>query len=103
MDRKNKYESKFIRKSLRFTQKEYNYIQKQMAKTDECFTHYVKRIVIKKTTRVPSYQKAKLDLAYAVNRIGNNINQLAKIAHQTGDTPTLEILVRIENQLQELK
>ena len=103
MNRKEKYESKFIRKSLRFTQKEYKHIQKQMLKTNECFTHYVKRKVINKITRVPSYQKAKLDLAYAVNRIGNNINQLAKISHQTGDAPNLEILVRIENQLQELK
>jgi hypothetical protein len=103
MNRKKKYDAKFIRKSLRFTQKEYKHIQKQMIKTNECFTHYVKRIVIKKVTRVPSYLKAKLDLAYAVNRIGNNINQLAKIAHQTGSTPSLELLVRIENQLQELK
>ena len=103
MTRKQKYESKFIKKSIRFTEKQYTHIEKQMAKTDECFTHYAHRILIKKVTRVPSYQKAKQNISYELNKIGNNLNQLAKIAHQTGNTPSLELLSRIEQQLKNIK
>jgi hypothetical protein len=103
MNRKQKYESKFIKKSIRFTSKQYKHIEKQMTKTDECFTHYAHRILINKVTRVPSYLKAKQRISYELNKIGNNLNQLAKIAHQNGNIQTLQVFERIANQLKNIK
>ncbi len=103
MNRKKKYDAKFIRKSLRFTQKQYEHIEKQMKKTGENFTQYAHRIIVNKTTRVPIYQRAKIEVAHQINKIGNNLNQLAKIAHQTGNIQALSVFERIEQQLKELK
>lgn len=103
MTRKQKYESKFIKKSLRFTDKQYKHIEKQMAKTDECFTHYAHRILIKKVTRVPAYLKAKQKISYELNKIGNNLNQLAKIANQNKNIQALVVFERIEQQLKKIK
>ncbi|HEL1566216.1 TPA: plasmid mobilization relaxosome protein MobC [Streptococcus suis] len=41
------------------------------------------------------------DLVVQIRRIGNNINQITKVAHQTGDV-TMEQVMEVENQVLEL-
>lgn len=41
------------------------------------------------------------DLVVQIRRIGNNINQITKVAHQTGDV-TMEQVTEVENQVLEL-
>lgn len=103
MNSKQEYELKRKRLSFRVTYSEFDYIKKQMNKNDETITEYIRRIVVNKTTRVPSYMRAKLKVAYELNKIGNNINQLAKIAHTNGDLPTLLQLEKIEKELERIK
>lgn len=103
LNRKQKYEQKFKMISFRVTHKEFEHIKKQIDKNDEKITQYIKRVVVNKKTRVPTYMKVKLKVSYELNRIGNNLNQLAKLANSYGDLPTLEQLHKIEKELQRIK
>ena len=48
LDRKIKYENKFIKKSIRFTNEEFELIETERAKTNLDFTNYAKKSIMKK-------------------------------------------------------
>ena len=80
MDRKKKYDEKFIRKTIRFTPDEFEKIEEQRIKTNLDFTSFCKSAILKKKVKTKEEENFNRDLIYQVNKIGVNLNQ---IAHKT--------------------
>lgn len=101
MKKDKKYDSKFIRKTIRFTPEEYQKIQIQLKSLNIDFTKFAKNAIINHKITIP----IQMDLIYELNRIGNNLNQIAKsINSGSGEKiPVLTQLVEIEKQLQKLQ
>ena len=97
-----KYDSRFIRKTLRFSSDEYAQIEAQLTTLGVNFTNFAKHAIINHKITIP----IQMDLIYELNRIGNNLNQIAKSMHTMDNKhkiPVLTQLVEIEKQLQKLQ
>ena len=97
-----KYDSRFIRKSLRFSPDEYAKVEAQLTSLGVNFTNFAKHAIINHKITIP----IQMDLIYELNRIGNNLNQIAKSMHTMDSKhkiPVLTQLVEIEKQLQKLQ
>ena len=97
-----KYDSRFIRKTLRFSSDEYAQIEAQLTTLGVNFTNFAKHAIINHKITIP----IQMDLIYELNRIGNNLNQIAKSMHTMDNKhkiPMLTQLVEIEKQLQKLQ
>ena len=94
-----KYDSRFIRKSLRFSPDEYAKVETQLTTLGVNFTNFAKNAIIHHQITIP----IQMDLIYELNRIGNNINQIAKSVNSGEKIPVLTQLVEIEKQLQKLQ
>jgi hypothetical protein len=94
-----KYDSKFIRKSLRFSSSEYEQIESQLTTLGVSFTQFAKHAIINHQITIP----IQMDLIYELNRIGNNLNQIAKSVNSKQKIAVLTQLVEIEKQLQKLQ
>ncbi len=103
MDRKKKYDEKFIRKTIRFTPDEYEKIEEQREKTNLDFTSFCKSAILKKRVKTKEEENFKRDLIYQINKIGVNLNQIARAVNQKDRVAVLTELVEIEKQLRELK
>ena len=94
------YNKNFIRKSLRFTHEEWEKIEQQLKVSDIDFTTFSKNALLKHKIKFPSVQR----YLFEVNRIGNNLNQIARSLN-SGDAltaSTLYTLISIEKKLKEL-
>ncbi len=97
-----KYDSKFIRKTLRFSYDEYAKVEAQLTTLGVTFTQFAKHAIINHKITIP----IQMDLIYELNRIGNNLNQIAKsmhTMHPKHKVTMLTQLVEIEKQLQKLQ
>lgn len=97
-----KYDSRFIRKTLRFSSDEYAQIESQLTTLGVNFTNFAKNAIINHKITIP----IQMDLIYELNRIGNNLNQIAKSMHTMDNkhkSTVLAQLVEIEKQLQKLQ
>lgn len=103
MDRKKKYDEKFIRKTLRFTPAEFEKVEIERAKTNLDFTNYCKSAILKKKVKTKEEEDFNKDLIYQINKIGINLNQIARAVNQKDRVAVLTELVEIEKQLRELK
>ena len=103
MDRKKKYDEKFIRKTIRFTPDEYEKIEEQRAKTNLDFTSFCKSAILKKKVKTKEEEFFNQDLIYQINKIGVNLNQIARAVNQKDKIAILTELVEIEKQLRELR
>ena len=99
LDRKKKYESKFIKKSIRFTNDEFEKVEEQRAKTNLDFTSFCKSAILKKKVVTKLEEDFNRDLIYQVNKIGINLNQIARAINQKDKVSVLTELVEIEKQL----
>ena len=99
MDRKTKYDNKFIRKSIRFTPLEIEEIEKQRLKTNLNFSEFVR----KSSSKIKIISKLDQDLIYEVNKIGNNLNQIARAVNGKDKVSVLTELIEIEKQLKALR
>ena len=72
-----KYDSRFIRKTLRFSTDEYAQIESQLTTLGVNFTNFAKNAIINHKITIP----IQMDLIYELNRIGNNLNKIAKSMH----------------------
>ena len=99
MDRKKKYDDKFVRKTLRFTPDEFEKIETERAKTNLDFTNFCKSAILKKRVKTREEENFNRDLIYQVNKIGINLNQIAKAVNQKDRVTVLTELVEIEKQL----
>ena len=97
-----KYDSRFIRKTLRFSTDEYAQIESQLTTLGVNFTNFAKNAIINHKITIP----IQMDLIYELNRIGNNLNQIAKSMHTMDNKHKITVLaqlVEIEKQLQKLQ
>lgn len=94
-----KYDSRFIRKSLRFSPDEYAKVEARLTTLGVNFTNFAKNAIINHRITIP----IQMDLIYELNRIGNNLNQISKSIHSGEKIPVLIQLVEIEKQLQKLQ
>ena len=103
MDRKKKYDDKFIKKSIRFTPDEFEKVEIERAKTNLDFTNFCKSAILKKRVKTKDEENFNRDLIYQVNKIGINLNQIARAVNQKDKIAILTELVEIEKQLRELR
>ena len=103
MDRKKKFDDKFVRKTLRFTPDEFAKIEEQREKTNLDFTNFCKSAILKKRVKTKDEENCNRDLIYQLNKIGININQIARAVNQKDRVAVLTELVEIEKQLRELR
>ena len=101
MDRKKKYDDKFVRKTLRFTPDEFAKIEEQREKTNLDFTNYAKKAIMNKRVIAKVEEDFTRALIYELNKIGNNINQIAK-GVKTDKVQVLQELIKIEKHLKDL-
>ncbi|MDX9742641.1 MAG: plasmid mobilization relaxosome protein MobC [Arcobacteraceae bacterium] len=94
-----KYDSRFIRKTLRFSPDEYAKVETQLKTLGVNFTNFAKNAIIHHQITIP----IQMDLIYELNRIGNNLNQIAKSINSKEKIPVLTQLIAIEKQLQKLQ
>lgn len=102
MDRKKKYDDKFIKKTLRFTPDEFEKVEIERAKTNLDFTNFCKSAILKKRVKTKDEENFNRDLLYQVNKIGVNLNQIARAVNQKDKIAILTELVEIEKQLRAL-
>ena len=99
MDRKKKYDDKFIKKSIRFTPDEFEKVEIERAKTNLDFTNFCKSAILKKRVKTKDEENFNRDLIYQINKIGINLNQIARAVNQKDRVAVLTELVEIEKQL----
>ena len=102
MDRKKKYDDKFVRKTLRFTPLEFEKVEIERAKTNLDFTNFCKSAILKKRVKTKDEENFNQDLIYQINKIGINLNQIARAVNQKDRVAVLTELVEIEKQLRAL-
>ena len=102
MDRKKKYDEKFIRKTIRFTPLEFEKIEEQRIKTNLDFTSFCKSAIFKRKIKTSIEEDFNRDLIYQINKIGINLNQIARAVNQKDRVAILTELVEIEKQLRAL-
>ena len=99
MDRKKKYDDKFIKKTIRFTPDEFEKVEIERAKTNLDFTNFCKSAILKKRVKTKDEENFNRDLIYQINKIGINLNQIARAVNQKDRVAVLTELVEIEKQL----
>ncbi len=102
MDRKKKYDDKFIKKTIRFTPDEFEKVEIERAKTNLDFTNFCKSAILKKRVKTKDEENFNRDLIYQINKIGINLNQIARAVNQKDRVAVLTELVEIEKQLRVL-
>ena len=87
-----------ITKSLRFSLAEYEQVISELEKTNLSFSSFTRNLLLKKKIN------SKLDdlLIKEINRIGNNLNQIARAVNKQERINVLSELVKIEQSIKEL-
>lgn len=100
--RKPENERKTVVRAVRFTEDEFQKIEKELTKLNTSFSNYARASILK--TKVKFTPKIKSELIFEINKIGNNLNQIAKLANEKKaiDTNTLKVMFDIQKQLNEL-
>lgn len=89
-------------KKVRFNETELAYLEKKIeASPFNNFQNYARILLLTKEITLVDYSGLR-QLNGEINRIGNNINQLAKFAHQFDDISKQDVLNLID-ALQEIK
>lgn len=92
--------AKEIRKTIRFSEDEYSKIQELMSEHKLTFAEFARASILKKKVKT----NLTKDLLFEINRVGNNLNQIAKKVNSGTDRKNLLIeLIAIKNQMQEIK
>ena len=87
-----------ITKSLRFSLAEYESINAELEKTNLSFSSFTRNLLLKKKVN------SKIDdlLLKEINKIGNNLNQIARAVNKQERINVLSELVKIEQSIKEL-
>ena len=97
-NRKKKYDNKFVRKTIRFSENEWKSIEEKLTKSETTFTEFARSAILRKKLKLP----IEKELIYELNRIGNNLNQIAKAVNSKNDkiqilTELIEIEKAVKN------
>lgn len=87
-----------ITKSLRFSLSEYESINLELEKTNLSFSSFTRNLLLKKKINSKTDDKLILE----INRIGNNLNQIARAVNKQERINVLSELVKIEQSIKEL-
>ena len=87
-----------ITKSLRFSLAEYESINLELEKTNLSFSSFTRNLLLKKKINSKTDDKLILE----INRIGNNLNQIARAVNKQERINVLSELVKIEQNIKEL-
>ena len=90
------------RVTIRFTDDEYNKVYSSAQELGISLSDYIRRKATGNRERISS--KCNKELLYEMNRIGNNLNQIAKHCNinKSVDKLVLKSLVEIEKKLNDL-
>lgn len=90
---------KNIRKTLRFSEDEFVMIQQKLDLANITFSDFARSAILKKKIKLP----IEKELIYELNKIGNNLNQIARAVNKNEKISVLTELVEIEKVLKDLK
>lgn len=90
------------RVTIRFSDDEYELLKQKADDFDITLSNYIRKKALGNRERITN--KCTKELLYHINRIGNNLNQIAKQCNinQSVDKLVLKELVEIERQLNKL-
>jgi len=92
---------KIIRKTLRFSVEEFAKIEQIIDEHKLTFSDFSRSAILKKKVN----SKLRVDMIYQIQRVGNNLNQIAKVLNQKkSEISNIEImrkLIDIENSIKE--
>ena len=90
------------RVTIRFTEDEYKQLKAKADELDISLSTYIRKKALGNKERISS--KCNKELLYEINRIGNNLNQIAKHCNinKLVDKLVLKSLVEIEKKLNEV-
>jgi|CEGE01.1.fsa_nt_gi hypothetical protein len=91
--------AKNIRKTLRFSEEEFDKIQLELDKSNISFSDFARSAILRKKIKLP----IEKELIYQISKIGNNLNQIARAVNGKEKISVLTELVEIEKALRELK
>ncbi len=93
---------KKIVKAIRFTSNEFSKIEKELSRLNISFSEYARSILLKK--RIRNKSKLKKELIYEINKIGNNLNQIARHTNEkkTIDLNVLKQIIEIQKNMEKL-
>jgi len=92
--------AKEIRKTIRFSNEEYSKIKELMSEHNLTFAEFARGAILRKKIKT----NLSKDMIFQVNKVGNNLNQIAKKVNQDSDRKNLLInLIEIKNQLKDIK
>ena len=91
------------RVTIRFTEDEYNKLKTKADELGISLSTYIRKKALGNRERISS--KCNKELLYEMNRIGNNLNQIARHCNitKTIDKLVLQSLVEIEKKLNDLR
>lgn len=97
-------EIRTIKKSFRFTQREWTQIEEKCKQADITSTLYFQQIAVTGKTASRNCHKEIKELTMQIAKIGNNLNQIARQLNsgKSTDLSILQTLLRIEKSLQEV-
>ena len=102
MKSKKENRSRPIQKNVRFSEAELNYLNKKIERSPfNNFQNYARILLLTGEVKMVDYSELQR-LNGEINRIGNNINQLAKFAHQFQEISEADIH-ELTAQLQMIK
>lgn len=90
---------KDVRKTIRFSQSEFEIIKKELEKSNITFTEFARSAILRKKIKLP----IEKHFLFELNKIGNNLNQIARTVNTNNRVQIISKLVDIENQLKDLR
>jgi len=90
---------KNVRKTIRFSNEEYSKIEKLMSEHNLTFAEFARSAILRKKIKT----NLTKDMIFEVNRIGNNLNQIARKVNQNSNRKNLLLtLIEIKNELKKI-
>ena len=90
---------KEIRKTIRFSIDEFNNVEKVLSEHNLTFSEFARSAILNKKVKT----KLTSDYIFQLQKIGNNLNQIAKSLNQKKDIPNseiLKVLIEIKNDIE---
>jgi len=97
----NLEDTKKYKKTIRFTKSEIEQIEKKLKEHNLSFSEFARNAILCKKIN----SKISIKLVYEINKIGNNLNQVAKRVNTLKrlDQDVLGVLIDIDKKMDELK
>lgn len=94
--------AKEIRKTVRFSDEEYSRIEPKLKEHNLTFAEFARASILNKKIKT----KLTREMIFQTQKIGSNLNQIAKQLNQKKDIPNsqiLKVLISIQAEIEKLK